>query len=61
MEPTIKMTGEQIAVLADDLADMIKYIVQTRDIRTGENMARNIASMIRAQWPKEDATNRTTT
>lgn len=41
------MTAEQLAVLADDIADMAMEFIITRDVRSLRNMATNLANMIR--------------
>ena len=41
------MTREQLAVLADDIADMAQEFIDARDAKSLRNMARNLAGMIR--------------
>lgn len=41
------MTAEQVAVLADDIADLAEAFIQARDVTGLRNMATNVASLIR--------------
>lgn len=41
------MTAEQLAVIADDIADMAQDFINARDIKSLKNMATNLANMIR--------------
>lgn len=41
------MTKEQLALLADDIADMAQEFIDARDVQSLRNMARNLAKMIR--------------
>lgn len=42
-----RMTAEQLAVLADDIADMAQEFIDARDVKSLRNMAQNLAHMIR--------------
>ena len=42
-----RMTPEQLAVLADDIASMAQDFIATRDVNSLRNMATNLARMIR--------------
>lgn len=41
------MTPEELAVLADDIADMSKEFIDSKDHQSLKNMATNLANMIR--------------
>jgi len=41
------MTTEDLAVLADDIADMAQEFIDARDAKSLRNMATNLARMIR--------------
>lgn len=43
----LRMTAEQLAVLADDIADMSQEFIDARDANSLRNMATNLAGMIR--------------
>lgn len=42
------MTNEDLAILADDIADMHREFIDARDYNSLKNMASNLANMIRA-------------
>jgi hypothetical protein len=44
------MNAEQLAVLADDIADMAQDFITTRDVTSLRNMATNLANMIRLHF-----------
>lgn len=48
-----RMTKEQLAVLADDIASMAQEFIDTKDVKSLRNMASNLANMIRIHWPEE--------
>ena len=50
------MTAEQLAVLADDIADMADCFIQGRDAKSLRNMATNLARMIRIHVPSPPPT-----
>jgi len=50
-----KMTAEQLAVLADDIADMAADFVNACDAKSLKNMATNLAGMIRLHVPQPAA------
>ncbi len=50
--PMKNMTGEQLAVLADDIADMAQEFIDARDAKSLLNMATNLAGMIRLHVPE---------
>ena len=43
----LPMTAEQLAVLADDIADMAECFVDARDAKSLRNSASNLANLIR--------------
>jgi hypothetical protein len=48
MEP---MTAEQLAMLADDIADMAQEFIDANDAKSLRTMATNLAQMIRRHVP----------
>lgn len=48
------MSAENLAVIADDIAELAQFAVQSRDYKSIENMANNLATMIRIHVIKRD-------
>lgn len=54
-----RMTSEQLAVLADDIADMAQCFIDSRDAKSLKTMAENLAHMIRIHFPSTHEENKT--